>query len=622
MPGLSLKCDFTNKTTNNSNNWQNQFYEASSSALINNTYNKEMLLKNDNYIVCCTRYAGYPVEVFENSEYWICLEGKIYDKKDSELERELTEFVSIIFSKVSSAQNDKKAITEWLLNTDGDFLIYALNKKTKDFVIVNDILCRLPLYYYYSQDKTYLIISREIQLVSDLTAGDRDDENIYDRMGVAQFLLFSYSLGKRTLLKDIHRLEPGSLLKINYDNSEFEIDSTFRFNFETKNNADRTIKENAKKMASLFSEACKNRAEGNGNNIIALSGGFDSRSVAASFHKNKIKGSAVTSTEPHWRPVVGNTKEEEVAEYLANSYGMEWENYGVMNPQSDEMLELLRLKKGLIYLTHSFLLQFLRKLYRNHGENSFTLFTGHGGDLIMANLSRGYITNIETLVRGIIRILGRFPIEDIVALTNVTETEIANEIRKILDSYPEEKLDQKLIHYIFYENNYKFSFEIEDINRYYFWTVAPFYSIHFFNYAMNCKDDDKTQHALYREFLFELSPIAASFKNSNWGCSITSRKFRLLQSFFSISWKYPFLRKVIKKIKDRKGYGNTHKIIQCIDAQVRNCSATSTYLSPTAVDRIVRNSSSYNPMGIDNLLTLTSLFEKSLCDGSTIEKYY
>ena len=158
------------------------------------------------------------------------------------------------------ADNDKKKIADWLLDTDGDFVLYALNKSNNDFFIMNDLLGRLPLYYTFRNDSE-LILSREIQLMSFLIQNYDEDGNKFDKMGIAQFLLFSHTLGTRTLLKNVTRLEPSSLLIVSNGNSTIKLHNLHVFNFENKKYADQSIKKNVKELVPLFLEACRNRVD-------------------------------------------------------------------------------------------------------------------------------------------------------------------------------------------------------------------------------------------------------------------------------------------------------------------------------------------------------------------------
>lgn len=623
MPGISLKCVIAEDNHESNDISTNRlFLDRLSTLLYNDDYVKEILLKEDPYLVACTRYKEYPVKIIETDEFWVCVEGKIYNKTVPLLEDEIRFLLKRIFAATSISKVDKNAIAEWLLTTDGDFILYALNKSTKDFVIMNDVLGRLPFYYHHKRERG-IIASREIQLLGDSINHNEDADNKFDKIGLAEVLLFSHTLGKRTLLSNIDRLEPASLLRIHGNDLTFEIEHIYCFNFQVKANTDLSITDNANRLISLFSEACKNRADPNSRNIISLSGGFDSRAVAAGLYKNNILQYAVTSTEPHWRPVEGASSEAEIAGQIAKSLNIDWEDYGIKQPLSKDIIKLLNMKLGLTYLAHSFLLPFIKEVKQKHNSRPINFFTGHGGDILFADSS--YETsNVDHLVRNIIRVKGYLPLSDAVSIVKINESEIVEEIRKILSSYPEVTLGQKLAHYLFFESNVKFSFEIEDINRHYFWTLAPFYSVPFFKYIMNCPDRQKTKLALYREFLFNISPLLAEIKNSNWGCSILSYKFRFLQYLMPFYWRFSDLRKFIKKLKDKRNYSYRHdsKIIRCIRDQADNCNDISNLLSLKVIEKITNNSTDYTHYALDNLFTITSIVERTLCKNTMIEKYY
>jgi asparagine synthase (glutamine-hydrolysing) len=620
MPGISLKCDF-NKVQEMDDSGDQLFLKASKSILHNKYYKEEILFKEHPYLILSTKYPEYPVKILDNNNFWVCIEGKIYGKRESVLDNELNEVTSYIFSNVLTIGKNKKFIKDWLLESDGDFVLYALNKKNKDFFVMNDVLGRLPLYYYV-KDRAELIASREIQFISYLIHNTHQNGNKFDMMGIAQFLLFSHTMGRRTLLNNVSRLEPASVLIVRDHNSKIETHNLHVFNFENKLYANESVKQNVQGLVPLFLEACKNRADQNATNLISLSGGLDSRAIAASLHKNNIHFYAVTSPEPNWAPVVGNSSETEIAEKLASVLGIELEKYDIMVPKSENLLALLRNKSGLVYLAHGFLPRFLEQLKDKYGS-SINFFTGHGGDVSFANLDFD-VPNIEIGAWRILNVKGHLPLRIVAALTKMSATEIMNELKNILSSYPEEDLSLKSAHFYFFEDNANFSFEIEDVNRIYFWTVAPFYSIPFFKYIFNCSDKNKEKLALYRKFLFSISPTVTAINTSDWGCSILSLKFKIFQYILSLSFKHRRLRRFLKKNYDKRAYNynDGSNIIQCIREQARNCNKIANFLSSDVLDKILDDCSHYKHEGIDNLLTITSLLEESLCNRSSINKYY
>src|SRR5688500_16859238 len=222
MPGVSLKCILSKKETNDFYiNRDKAFLKALDSRIYNDSYKSETLLKEGPYILGCTKYAGYPVKIFENSEYWVCLEGMIYNKENTN--DQIFGLLNRIFMHEHITETDKNIISNQLLQTDGDFIIYALDKRDGNFVIMNDILGRLPLYYYYKRE-IELIVSRELPFLVSLTHDNNAGGNRFDKMAMAQYLLLGFPLGNRTLLTDIYRLEPATILRIS-SNSEVKIDN-------------------------------------------------------------------------------------------------------------------------------------------------------------------------------------------------------------------------------------------------------------------------------------------------------------------------------------------------------------------------------------------------------------
>lgn len=634
MPGISLKYVLNKEGIEKDQCDADVFLKALNSTIYNESYKSELLLKDGPYLLGCTSYPEYPIKIFENSEYWVCLEGKIYDKQ--EVDDEIYDLMKCIFSNRSISHENKKIISDWLLKTDGDFIIYALNKKTEDFVILNDVLGRLPLYYYW-EHATELIVTRELPLISYLTQDNVDNTSKYDRMGIAQYLLLGFPLGKRTLLSDIRRVEAATILKI-FSKSEISIYNIHHLNFESKKYANQSIEKNAQELVSLFSRACKERADFNAKNIICLSGGFDSRGVLACFHKNKIPGLAVTFFDPGWTSLVGKLSDAEVAEQLAISLNFEWENYDFMKPRAQDLLNLLRIKYALPYLANGYLLPSLDKLKHKGDLSENSIFTGHGGEILRISGFPREINDLSSLVSKIVHADRAFSLSDVAALVKLKESEIVDEITNIISSYPEESVQKKFMHFIYYESRAKPSFESEDVLRYYFWTTSPYFSIPFFNYAINCPDKHISEDALYLEFLGMLSPSVSRISISNWGCSILSRKYKILQFVLSLFWKYPVLNDITQFIlslmrkypkftkitekKNSEAYEDNSKIIDCIREQINNCHNISNYLSLDVIENILNNYSNYTRVGIHNLFAVILLIEKCVCNNETIKNYY
>jgi asparagine synthase (glutamine-hydrolysing) len=654
MPGISLACNLDGKKhrMEKRDNSDTSFSQALSSLIHDNRYYAEILLHEDHYLLGCTRYGGYPIKVIENDDFWICIEGVIYAYNSttdySRVHCEINDVIENVFLigrqapaesatiKVPTEINLATKVAEWLLKTDGDFMISAYNKSTGDLVILNDALGRLPFYYYKDDIEKKLIASRELQFILNLLRETKsvdcirknsNSSNIrFDDMAMAQYLLFGYPLGRRTLFSDISRLEPGTVITISNNTSEIKMYNINRFNFEKKKYGNDTIEINTSKLVSLFDEACRNRAaysDGNKKNIVSLSGGFDSRAVASCLHKNKIPFSAATYLEPNKT----NTSDVKIAKQLANIFGIDWNNYHLGSPKARDLLTLLKIKSGLNYLGASFIVPFLDTIKEQHDRIDVNFFTGEGGDRLLPNLLPGKkFKDMNDLIDHIISRQGTFSLTDVTSFLLIDKNRFVDEIRNILSSYPEKSLGQKYVHFLIYGRVFNWFFEGEDRDRFYFWSVAPFYSVPFFYYAMNCSDKNKVHRALQKRFLFALSPSAARINHTLFRYPITTKRFKISYHTIMFLINHVRLRKALVKLMRKTRYGNAYRsnsnIIECLREQITKCGYICRHFSCSGLKNIVDNPTNYSKFGVDNLFTLTTVIDETCCGTKTIQKYY
>ena len=609
MPGISFVFDKTGDWTKKAST----ILRSLDSISHLEHYERKVLLNERVYFLGCTRYEEYSITAFENSDFLIYLEGQIYGKDYPTREKELMNVTEYIFQPRFKGQH---RITRWLLDTDGEFIVFALNKQSGDSAIMNDALGRLPLYYTTINGK--LIASREIRFVRSLVKDGK-----FDKMAIAQHLLFGYSLGKRTLFENIHRLEPATLIRVsNYEN-RITISHLHRYNFEIKNSRDKKIEDNARELLFLFTEACRNRAESDNRNILSLSGGLDSRSVAACLRKNGIPfcGASYLNSGQTTRGEV------EAAKQLSKVLDMDLRIFELANPKGKDLLRLLRMKNGLNCLAMSFLLLFLEGIKQYYGSRGTRFLTGDGGDHLLRD-KKPYrnLRDVDDLAHYIISEHKIFSVEEVVALTHIQENDLVDELKNHVLSYPEQDWNQKHVHFDIFDRAFKWSCEGEDRNRFYLWSGAPFYSPKFLRYAMNCPDSQKSRYRLYRSFLLGLSPEASAIRNPNWNLSITSSRYKIKSALSDILFRFsPFMvsKKRIKELaRNTPGYGPRSTFISCLEHQIDDRNAIGEYLSYPAVKEVVQEHGKYSKRQIQVLFTLVSSIEETECGGSTIEKYY
>lgn len=603
MPGLSFICDLKGRLTS-----KEPVIRRSLDALIHTgDYQAKVLLSNNLYFLGYSAYKEYPIVSFENEEFSIYLEGQIYGKDCSAIEADLGTLAKYIFSDQIDVTD---RIGKCLLTIDGEFVVCICRKNSKQVAIMNDALGRLPLYYYSGGDGK-LVVSRELRFVADLS-----DTMIFDRMAIAQYLLFGYPLGKRTLLENVFRLEPATLIKVDFGTSKVKIDTLRRFNFENKEHNNIETDQSVDSLVSLFCEACKNRAKRSDKIVLALSGGLDSRSVAAGLCKTGTPFSAATRLGFDKK----ETSEVKIAEELAQELNFDWKLFELEPPKGRDFLRLLRIKSGLNYLGMSFILLFFDKLKQVYGPD-ISYFTGDGGDKMLPDLSPSKrLKDVNALIGHIISQNHIFSLDDVVAITKIPRNSIIDELKNHVLSYPETAWNQKYVHFFICERGFKWLFEGEDRNRYFFWSTTPFYSVRFFDYAMNIPDSMKSGYKLYGEFLTKLSPQASAIDNVRWKAPIRSGRARL--RLFAMNFYLnmpPNLRRIIKQVlKKAESEKYNPNVVSCLQEQVRNCESVRDYLS---LDEVIKNCEKYNGQAIFNLFTIVSTIEQAICPTSTIQRF-
>jgi len=100
-------------------------------------HSSQIIKSEQNLFMGWNGYKEYPIRIINNEQYSIVIEGKIYNKDYEKIESEIVEITHWI-----NQNNYKSKISEWLINTDGDFIIYIINNNNDSIFILNDIFQR------------------------------------------------------------------------------------------------------------------------------------------------------------------------------------------------------------------------------------------------------------------------------------------------------------------------------------------------------------------------------------------------------------------------------------------------------------------------------------------------
>ncbi|MBN1124110.1 MAG: hypothetical protein JXA82_03820 [Sedimentisphaerales bacterium] len=626
MPGTCLACNLRESL----GSVKDSFKQALHASAVEE-YSDQILLESDQYILGQAAYAGYPVHSVNLGSYQLVLEGRIYNKTETVLHEELIGLADDLFGDGHHAE---QKLADWLLTADGEFVVYLIHKPTRQMILFNDIFSRLP--WYYSRQGDLILVGRNLEYMTAMLG-----EFHFDRMAIAQYLLCLCGLGPRTLIEGVDRLGPASLLRIDLSEGTISSKTIYEWNFEEKEHKDKSLEENAAQTARLFSKGCRNRVEQEKSLVLSLSGGLDSRLIAAALSHEKIPFQTVT-----WQDHRGKTSlDMEVAEQVAKTLGIPWNPYRLKPTIGKYVLSLLHRKPGQVPLITARSLQHYENIQQIVGSD-FLLFTGLAGDRITCDLRPGWsVTTLDEAIDYILQKergqLGRgdFDIETIASITGLSVDAIRGELKARLESYPEKDPAQKVVHYVIYEQTFKRYFEADDRPRSQFWAMSPFWSTAFFHYIYNCPDEQKAGWKLYHAVLGQLAPALCDIPRvMNWrkkGIPILtepSLSIRIGQAAWNTIRTALRPAKIVYKSIKRTlvpppipvtppAFEHPAELLQCMTEQITSCKRIGQIMSTETIRKILTDPGKHNLGAMGLLFTVISGIEYLSEHHSTIEKY-
>jgi len=559
-------------------------------------YRSELLYSDDSFEIGVSGYSEYPIREFRDERYRLILEGHIYGIDDSLLEADLFRLCRLTMCQEITSSSQ---IADWLLTHDGDYLIVVVDTKTSQAAIVNDSLGRLPV--YWSESQNAVVVSREIGVViSQLRISE------LDRLALSEQLLFGFCLSDRTPFQGISRLAPSTLLRFGFSENACDSVHVHSLSLDIEPH-DLTLSETSARLVELFTDACRKQAASDGNNVLSLSGGLDSRAVAAGLRQAGVDFRAATFQTASGSAAGDAYYASEIAKLL----NIDWELIQLPEYRGRDIDVILRQKQGLISVGMAFDVPFMRRLTDSLGRNTI-YFSGDGGDKLLPNLvpSRRF-TSIRSLAKYTIERNYVMPPAIVARLTRISPTEIIDDLEAVMELYPEESMGKKYVHFMIFERGMKWLFEGEDRNRCSFWSCTPFYSVPFFNLAMSCGRRTKKNHRLYSSFLSALSPELASLPDANRGAAVTSSEYRRKLTTISLLSRSPRIMRWIKsKLHQQKGYAHDSSPVRILRNQFEQCSGLTSYLDEACLADIIQTPELISTEMFDNLLTITTIIEK------------
>jgi asparagine synthase (glutamine-hydrolysing) len=453
-------------------------------------------------------YPSYPLTIVSGEKGYAIVEGAVYDYPKSKLESRMSSLLQL-FSV--NAEQGRDEAEQFAASVDGDFNLILADMFDRRVLIVNDTLGRLQL--FFRKTAAGIIAAREMKFLAHFTPSKQ-----FDSQSFAEVLLFGWPLSDRTLVADVSRMPIGSSLYLDVASATFKLHQYSPWRFEYLENAAASYKPPIDELVSLFVEYTAKQVRWASGRplIVSLSGGLDSRKVAA----------ALSATGAKYRAVTFNGYANEmqrdvlVAEKVARILAVPWEARQLTKPGWEDAQKLVRLRDGLNYIGVSFNLQYLEAIKSSFGHTA-CLFTGDDGEFCFADLRTP--STIRTIDDYVSYRLSNsiWPIDRVSRLLGISAEVILERLRESFLALPD-PIRYWNTHFILLGRVGRYNLEGEERNRSILWSMTPFASQSFFRMLMSVASEKKGFQALRWEFMRTLNADVSRVPYSNWNMRIGS----------------------------------------------------------------------------------------------------
>ncbi|MCE7053268.1 asparagine synthase-related protein [Algoriphagus sp. AGSA1] len=512
------------------------------------------------------------------------MEGKIYGKAFESIVTEL---------KTLSTEKIDEKLSSYAFDLDGEFYFYKIDITKNQIAVFGDHLNRLPL-YFGSKDQRW-VISRQIKTAYFFLQPE------ISRLNLAEFMVFDYNLADRTWFENIFCLQLDDYIQIDALNNNLQVKkkkTTYNFEDKTKIKNTKVLLED---MAEVFTKACTDRAET--TNVLSMSGGMDSRSVAAGLVKGK-------------KPLLGVTFENAektalydgiIAKEIADALTINWQKISLTKESFNyDIASLMKVKMSIQPCRFYFLYQFCNEVSKKFGSN-IIFFTGDGGDKVFPDLSKNLKFNSDLkLFRLIMKENHEFTINLAAKITGVSEKELEKQIFSYIKELPAATSAGKLEQFTLRARMKRYIFEGEDRNRNYFWSTTPFLSKKFFSLMMHLDPEIKKQKNFYSDFIAHINHDVASIRNENF----SKGKLQIGKGLYS------FIKKLSNRYLSRKSKEHLKSIFKSSSSpnnsakqyitEIKRLLPINTLLEEKTISRSLNN---YSTGQLSLLLTYLKAYE-------------
>jgi asparagine synthase (glutamine-hydrolysing) len=479
------------------------FDRVQQSMLHRSSYAYRPLLRTDHVCLGMTSYSRYPSHVIDKSEFIVGFEGMIYNKTAEDIERELSQIGRDLGS---SSKGELEAVRQFVATSDGEFLVVIHVPNQCRVLAFNDSMGRLPSYVHSGPGR--FLLSREVKFILPFL------ESVdLDSAGLMEYLLFGFTFDRNTLIEGVSYLRPRSILSFSTKTGELATHQGAARNFEHTMWPSR--KQAVAELRDRFLQAMHARAAAVSGYraVVSLSGGLDSRGTLAALVSARANAIAITIEGP----------EKTCAGDVAKALGVEIRVLPVPKEEGD-FESVVFLKDGLdCHPDLAHLYDYPQSIEAEFGED-IVYFTGaYGGEITRYRNPTSSLGSTSALVEYLLSAEDnyKYSTDQVCKLLGIHRETVVQHLGDYVTALPEQSPFRKYIHFR-NEFDIKYAGEAEDRNRFYFWTISPYFSERFFEYTMSL-DENKKDTPLFRDFLYAIDPRTCEVKYFNFNLPMKYR---------------------------------------------------------------------------------------------------
>lgn len=220
--------------------------------------------------------------ISEDGKFALLFNGEIYNFK--EIQKELKSNGINFISNKSDTEVVLRSLMLWgdsaVEKFDGQFSIVFMDLKNSEVTLIRDRLGQKPLFFYTNEIKLFFGST----LDSVLSLLEKEEIDISSE-SIAEYLNLGVVTSPNTIIKDIYKLEPGTLVKFSINNG---VSTQYKKRYWNLASFVDNKKFDKNKFDSLLKNSVKKRTISDVPFAALLSGGIDSTSIVQQLSENQI----------------------------------------------------------------------------------------------------------------------------------------------------------------------------------------------------------------------------------------------------------------------------------------------------------------------------------------------